>query len=345
MLASVVVALGIAESAAATLRDGAFPYLNIFEADADFGVRLRPNAQTAVRSFSGNVTSVQTNALGFRTDAPSNESGADTRVLLVGDSQMFGYNVDFADSTAALLEGDDIEVLNAAVPSWGPSEYVAIVAELAPSYRPTHLIFVANVANDWLESEAPNRLRTTERDGWLVARHPDLQSPVEFPGRDFLFGRSHLVYAVRKIASHVGDSAPPRTAAVDQLVQRLDELRQSPDAHRSRITRHLLAARDACECTVIATALPLDLQVYAGEWAKYRARPRDLRATEALADEFLEDAEEHGIATVDLMPALRAASPGAFLTDDYHLSPAGHRAVATSLAAAVQTTRRRGSES
>ena len=328
VLGSLVVALGIAESAAAALRDGAFPYLNIFQADADFGVRLRPDAQTAVRSFSGNVTSVHTSSLGFR--GPEWVTGAATRVLLVGDSQMFGYNVDFDHTIAARLTHPERAVFNAAVPSWGPLEYTAIVRELAPRYRPTHLIFVANVANDWLESEAPNRLRTTEHDGWLVARHPDLQTPLDFPGRDFLMGRSHLVYAFRKVASHVGGNAPPRAANVDQLVQRLDELRAS-STHRSRITRHLLAARDACGCTVIATALPLDVQVYAGEWAKYGTRPRNLRATEVLARDFLADAEEHGIDTLDLLPVLRAASPGAFLADDYHLSPTGHRAIATAL--------------
>lgn len=329
VLVSVLVALAVAESAAAALRDGAFPYLNIFERNADFGVVLRPNAESAVRSFSGNVTSVHTNSLGFR--GPEWRE-ANTRVLLVGDSQMFGYNVEFAQTTAALLESDDVAVYNAAVPSWGPSEYVQVVRDLAETHQPTHLIFVANVANDWMESAAPNRLRTTERDGWLVAVHPDVQEPTEFPGRAFLMGRSHLVYAVRKIASHAATTAPPRAANVNQLVERLAELRDGG----SRMTRHLLAAREACACTVIATALPLDVQVYGGEWAKYRARPRDLRATEVLANEFLAAAEENGVTAVDLMPALRAASPGAFLTDDYHLSPAGHRAVAEVLREALQ---------
>ena len=190
VFASVVFALGIAETAAAALRDGAFPYLNIFAADVELGVRLRPHADTAVRSFSGNVTSVRTNSLGFRGPEWSSESS--TRVLLVGDSQMFGYNVEYEDTLAAQLASDDVVVFNAAVPSWGPGEYVAVVRELATTHRPTHLIFVANVANDWLESEAPNRLRTSERDGWLVPGHPQLEKPVDFPGRDFLLGRSHL---------------------------------------------------------------------------------------------------------------------------------------------------------
>ena len=87
---------------------------------------------------------------------------------------------------------------------------------------------------------------------------------------------------------------------------------------------------------MIATALPLDVQVYAGEWAKYQTRPRDLRATEVLAEDFLADAEGMGIATVDLMPVLRTASPGAFLTDDYHLGPAGHGAVARAFREAIR---------
>ena len=247
---------------------------------------------------------------------------------------MFGYNVEYPHTAGALLDHEGQRVFNAAVPSWGPAEYVQVARELVPRHRPTHLVFVANVANDWFESEAPNRLRTTERDGWLVARHPDLdlEEPLAFPGAPFpprplpsrLCDPQGREPRRRQHAAPGGSGRPARRTSGRAP-------RLPTPAHRSRLTRHLLAARDVCGCTVIATALPLDVQVYAGEWAKYGARPRDLRSTEALAADFLADAETHGIATVDLMPVLRAASPGAFLTDDYHLSPEGHRAIAQAL--------------
>ena len=86
---------------------------------------------------------------------------------------------------------------------------------------------------------------------------------------------------------------------------------------------------------VVAAALPLDLQVSPMEWLKVHATPRDLRATERLARDFVADSRELGVPAVDLLAPLRAATPGAFLSDDYHLSPRGHRVVARSLAALI----------
>jgi hypothetical protein len=104
------------------------------------------------------------------------------------------------------------------------------------------------------------------------------------------------------------------------------------------MTPHLLAADALCQrlgCRVVAVALPLDVQVHPGEWAKYHSPPQDLRATERLLTDFIADAGDAGLLAVDLLGPLRAASPGAFLPDDYHLSPAGHRAAARAIAAAL----------
>ncbi len=337
VLSSIACALWVSEVVAAASRDHAFPFLNIFESDVRYGVRLRPNTDTAVRSFEGRVTTVRTNQLGFRGRDWDDDEGV--RVLLVGDSQMFGYNVDAAQSTAGRLEARGLTVFNAATPSWGPTEYVLALEELVPTSRPTHVVFVANVANDWFESDVPNRSRTTARDGWAVAMHSSLQPPTPFPGRDFILGRSHLVYAARSVLSRVTGPSPPRVATVDQLRDRIDELGRPRGDFRSRITPHLARARRICtrhDCSIVAAALPLDVQVYHGEWGKYRATPRDLRATERLARDFIDDATELGVPAVNLLPALRAASPGAFLPDDYHMSPRGHRAVADALTALLR---------
>jgi len=65
---------------------GAYPFLNIFEPDAELGVRLRANAATRVRSRSGRTTDIRTNSLGFRgreaRDARANDGYVDTKVGL-----------------------------------------------------------------------------------------------------------------------------------------------------------------------------------------------------------------------------------------------------------------------
>jgi len=342
-----LLALAIAEVGASALDGGAFPYLRLFVNDSRFGVRLRPNAEARVRSYLGRVTSVQTNALGFRgRDWRPAPAGARApvrgRVLLLGDSQMLGLHVPFELTTAARLEGRGFEVLDAAVPTWGPIEHVRALAELAPVFRPEHVVFVGNVANDWVESNVPNAERTAAEDGWAVRRSRDFREPRAFPGRDLLFG-SHLVYAIRVVQHRAASAAPqPRATAVRTLVDHLDELtRPRPGSPwRSPLGRHLAAAAAICArygCEVTAASLPLDVQVHPAEWAKYGEVARDVDGLGALSRAFLDDARSLGIASVDLAPALRAASPGAYLADDPHLGPKGHRAVARAIAESISS--------
>ncbi len=345
---STVFALLMAEWVAAELRDGAFPFLNIYRADAELGVVLEANAATATRSRQGRVTRLETNAQGFRgadwEPAPG-DAPVQRRVMILGDSQVLGYGVDFADSVGPQLNvrlGLDWQVYAAAVPTWGPHEYVAALERLAPTYRPKVVVFVANVANDWFETSLPNRRRITERDGWASrVIHTDSES-TWFPFRRFFMGRSHLVYAVRQLFKE-GASGPPPAVAVsaNRLVSQLPHLRRPVAGHRSRVTPLLLRAARACArlgCRVVAAVLPMDVQVHPQEWAKYRGdKPVNVRPTWVLGAALLADARAAGIPSVDWMPALRRASPGAFLPDDYHMSPAGHAAIAEALAPQVRS--------
>ena len=348
--ASATVGLLVAEVGASARHGHAYPFLNVFVSDARFGVRLEPGAETRTRSRDGRVTPVAINPQGFRgpawVPAPSDAPVAG-RVMIVGDSQVFGYGVAWSESVAAVLPaaieargGRSSEALAAAVPSWGPTEYVRAIESLGPVYRPSHVVFVANAANDWMEVGVPNVRRSTARDGWMVLR-PDTGSTGSdalswLPGRRFLMARSHLVLAARQLASHVKARGLPPADAAWRLLRETATRRPGPPPRRSRMTPALLAADRACRaigCRVVAAALPLDVQVHPGEWAKYRGAPRSLAATRALLDDFVADARDAGIPAVNLTDALAARSPGAFLPDDYHLSPEGHRAVADALAA------------
>ena len=92
-----------------------------------------------------------------------------------------------------------------------------------------------------------------------------------------------------------------------------------------------LCARHGAELVVVA--LPLDVQVDGGEWAKYGvAQGPDMRPSQVLLADLVADAEELRIRSVDATAALRAAQPGAFLDGDFHLAARGHAAVAEALA-------------
>jgi lysophospholipase L1-like esterase len=336
--------LGASELAVGAVRGFAFPYLNLFRSDAVYGVRLAPHAATRTRSREGRVTRVRTNALGFRgpewTPATAPVKG---RVLLLGDSQVFGYGVDEAEAMAARLASrTGGEVLNAAVPTWGPTEYARAAAELVPRYRPEHVVFVGNVANDWFEAKVPNTRRTAARDGWAtraVARAPAR----DFPGRAGLMSRSQLVFLARSLATVVRARGLPKNLAAEHLARQAGRVRARDGGFFTPLAKHVQRTRDVCArygCRVTVAALPLDVMVDAREQDKYASPPRDLRAAQRLLDDLLLDSTRLGVHALNLHPVLVDASPGAFLPDDYHLSPRGHDAVAAALAAALRADRR-----
>ena len=334
---SLLASLAIAEGAARLLHHGAYPYLNLFEADARYGVVLQPNATTRVRSRDGRLTDISTNSLGFR--GPEwNEAGPGKRVLLLGDSQVFGYGVPFADSVGPQLAralGPTARSLVAAVPSWGPAESVLALEQLGPRFHPTHVVFVANAANDWFET-VPNVRRTTAEDGWAASPGP---AGTPFPFRSFLLGRSHLVLAARQLAKVMGVAELPPAQAALRLGSNLPKLRQGHAPFRSPLGEPLAQAAALCRtlsCELVAVALPLDVQVSAREWPKYRTLGEDLSPTEILLEDFVADARGLGVPALNLLPTLRAAEPGAFLPDDYHLSPGGHRAMAAAIGALLE---------
>jgi hypothetical protein len=301
----------------------------VFVPDDSLGVRLRPGSTTRLRSPNGRITDVAINSAGFR--GSDWDTAAPRRILLLGDSQVFGFHSQFEDTFAGRLAAPETAVFDAGVPTWGPIEYVKVLEELGPRFRPTHVVFVANVANDWLETHVPNSRRTTARDGWAASFDGNTPPSATFPGRELLFERSHLVLAARELWSHTQRPMQQRAEMARVLKTRLPELLAPAGPHRSRLTAHALAAHDLCrriDAKLIVATLPLDVQVHEGEWEKYRTWPRDLRDTEQLATDLIADLAEAGIPAIDLLPGLRAASPGAFLDDDYHLSPRGHQVVA-----------------
>jgi hypothetical protein len=348
-ISSLAAGLCLAEGAAGAVHHGAYPFLNIFEADADFGVRLRAGASTRTRSRGGTVTAVTTNEQGFRGPSwvlPDGDEPVRGRTLLLGDSQMFGYGVAYERGTAAALSRlSGGEVLDGAVPTWGPTEYPLAIERLAPRYRPEAVVLVLNVANDWFETSTPNTRRTTARDGWAARPQASAASepaPRWFPGRDFVMGRSHLVLLTRELWAFRGERMAPQAEGALRVGREAPRLAAQHRAGTAPIMRHVREARAACErwrCRLLIAALPLDAQVDAGEWAKYRTAPRRLDGADALIDAFSADLARDGSALIDLRAPLRAASPGAFLPDDYHLSPAGHEAVGRALADALRAAR------
>jgi hypothetical protein len=177
--------------------DGAFPHLNVYLPDPELGVRLMPGATEKV-AFGGNpVTHVRINREGYRGgELPA--PGAND-VLVVGDSQVFGLGVEEDETFSAVLAGAvGRPVMNGGVPTYGPAEYRAVIAEQLAKRRPKTVVVAINLVNDLFEVERPNRDRHEVWDGWAVRKETAPAATTSFPGRDLLYRRSHLFFALRK---------------------------------------------------------------------------------------------------------------------------------------------------
>lgn len=197
VLVGLVIGLVIAEAVFWFRDDGAFPHLNLYVADPELGVRLKPGATERVR-FGGNPTSsVRINAQGYRgADWPSDTSRA---IAVVGDSQVFGLGVEESDSFAAkLAERTNRPVLNAGVPTLGPPEFMKVAKEIVDAQKPKTLILTINMVNDLFEIARPNRERHHVWDGWAVRIETAPKAVTSFPFRELIMRKSHLVYAVRR---------------------------------------------------------------------------------------------------------------------------------------------------
>lgn len=198
MVLGLVLGLVIAEAVFHLRDDGAFPHLNLYVEDPTLGVRLAPNATTRIKLGDNPATTIHTNARGLRGEAWA--APASGEVLVVGDSQVFGLGVEDGETFSAQLSTlRKVNVLNAGVPTYGPAEYTALVEQLVAERRPTHVVYVLNVANDLFELSKPNAARHTVWDGWAVRAETAPTSTTAFPFRHALMNRSHLVFALRAL--------------------------------------------------------------------------------------------------------------------------------------------------
>lgn len=83
---------------------------------------------------------------------------------------------------------------------------------------------------------------------------------------------------------------------------------------------------------LVVVALPIDVQVSKDEWKKYRTEPIDMEDSRVLNADVVAAAVAVGAEGIDVLPALKAAEPGAFLDGDLHMTPKGHHAVGAALA-------------
>jgi hypothetical protein len=246
VVAGLAVGLGLAEGAFHLRDHGGFPHLNVYVADAQLGVRLRPGAsERIVFGRDRAVTSVRINRDGLRgAELPP---PADGEVLVVGDSQVFGLGVEEQETASAELARrlGGPGVINGGVPTYGPQEYNAVVEELLARRRVATVVYVVNLANDLFEAAHPNAERHRVWDGWAVRRETAPEKVTAFPGRELLYGRSHLVYALRSYLHARGPQLDERGFASEGTAADLVGVATQASAEHARADEETAARREA----------------------------------------------------------------------------------------------------
>jgi len=321
---------------------GAFPHVNLYVADRELGVRLRPGATETIAVMGEPPTHLRINRDGYRGDelpAP----GADA-VVVVGDAQVFGLGVEDRDAFAAVL-GKTIgaPVVNAGVPTYGPLEYRQVIAEQLARRHPRTVVVAIDLLDDLLEAQQPTTARAAVQDGWVVPRDAPPSALGDLPGHALLARRSHLLVAVRAwrhaTAEPPGERGAPTEASWSALVAAGAQLQQrtpgptaAGDPPLGGWLRDIKQLTDAGGARLVVVILPLDLQASPAAWKKYAAAPVDLEPSKAFTAALLELCRAIGVSALDATPVLATAGPGAFFDHSSYLTPAGHAAVAAALA-------------
>ena len=142
--AALVMAFALAEGLvrifAPHTRDHVLPG-GLLVVDPVLGWRLQPSrdAHHRTRYFDVRYT---TNSMGFRDTqrSPSNVSRK-RRALLYGDSQIFGWGVNFGEQLTALVENDSLEVWNMGVPGYGLDQEILLYERDGESVGATDVVF------------------------------------------------------------------------------------------------------------------------------------------------------------------------------------------------------------
>jgi lysophospholipase L1-like esterase len=319
----------------------------LYIADEAMGYRHRPG----YRGFLANVveynTRVEINELGLRGPPVRNEPDG-ARIVMLGDSMVFGQGVEADQSIAGRLQarlneyGLRVEVLNAGVRGYGTIHEAAWLRTYGAQLAPKIVVLGVFLGNDIQDNATP-----MQDSGGMLLPPQTWHTPLT----RYLFTHSHLYRALRAawlnltlragaeqmayLTANYGDANAAKAERV--TAQALDEV--------VHVTQELNAA-------LIALLIPDGLQVEptrAGEFDEIRRSNPELHLDLTRPNRvFTKLLSERDIPTVDLTPAFKAQVKEAaplYLPLDGHLNASGHQFAADLLAPRVEVLLRRSVKS
>lgn len=349
-----------------------FEQAGMYAATADGDVVLQPGYRGVLQIEVGHITQVAVNSLGMRGDEPP-PRGAGKRVLVLGDSLVFGYGVEHDHALPARLQaalgarGIDAVVGNAGVPTYGSRHSVAQLARLDPVFSPDAIVLCYYLGNDATDDLLPRRvvyaglqfhgpMATLVRTSWRVRLA--IRSRAALWVESWIFRNKpswspllHAAYDPEELAGMNGLPGDPpdfRAARGGLFLDVVDE-QTSWDAGAPAVLPRVLAALEQSlqRAVRLARGRPLWLlvlpnlhQVDAEVWREGLARcafDAALYRRGLAQQRVLAVAKKCGVAALDATAVLAAsADPAAdFIADRGHLSEVGNERLALWLAEAI----------
>lgn len=347
-----------------------FQQAGMYVATPDRDTALQPGYRGTLQIGQTEVvTQVAINALGMRgEDVPAKHAG-ERRVLMVGDSLVFGYGVEAAQALPARLQaelrqrGIDATVGNGGVPSYGSKHAVAHMARLDAPFAADVFVLCGYLGNDAMDDVSAER---TVYAGLLLqgpmARlvHTSWRTRLALRSRAALWFET-WIFTNRREWSPLTQLAPDpaevaRTAGMPPddkshaglFLDVVDESTTWTPGAPPVIPRVLENLRASLQrARQIAGARPLWFVILPTVWqvdeARWRARLPELgfdpdRYRRGLAQQrWAAIARELGIPVLDATPILTAEPDhaGLFIVDGGHFSVRGNEVVGRWLAAEV----------
>jgi len=311
------------------------------------------------------VTTIAIDSLGLRGAEPGDRRAGERRLLVVGDSLVFGYGVDQPETFCAVLQtlvrdsGKDLTVGNGGVSGFNTFESAQRIANLRPTFGPDAVLLCVFLGNDSRE----NRNRDVAIVGGLRFAGPFARM-MRTSARARWMARSRLcLWLEGWLFVNKGDwsLAADYLAAVpnDAMAGFPDDLRQGaglfldvidettawPPGAPPVVPRAMADFRAGLErAKAAANGLPLHVVVLP-TWSHCTAADHDAELRRlgfdpssfrrgALQQRLLALCRELGLPALDATPWLEAAGDtrASYLSDKGHLSARGNRIVAENLA-------------
>jgi lysophospholipase L1-like esterase len=161
-----------------------------------------------------------TNSSGLRGEELRPRLDNTYRILVLGDSQAWGFGVADDETMSALLEKLlseryphlDIQVINCGVPGYGTADQLAFLQARGSLLQPDMVIVQFFSVNDLSENRTPAREWATIENGFLASRYTpnaegtSINSIIE-RSRRWLKSNSHLARLVMDVGGYLGTRA------------------------------------------------------------------------------------------------------------------------------------------